>query len=127
MIDHVSIAVSNLERSGPFYTVVLATLGLERLVERPGTIGFGKNYPEFWINHRANLLPADTLSGAHVCLRASSPEAVAAFHEAAISAGGTSEAAPKMWPQYNDRYFAAFVTDPDGNRIEVVHFVARDG
>ena len=123
MIDHVSIAISDLERSDRFYTSVLGTLGLERLVEKPGTIGFGKHYPEFWINLRAAMPPVGAGSGAHICLRAASRDAVAAFHDAAISAGGTTEAQPKMWPEYNERYFAAFVHDPDGNRIEVVHFV----
>ncbi len=124
MIDHVSVAVSDLERSRAFYSGVLGTLGLTELVERPGTVGFGKQYPEFWINLRAGMTAVEPDSGTHVCLRARSPDAVKAFHDAAVAASGTSEAAPKSWPEYNDRYFAAFVRDPDGNRIEAVHFVA---
>jgi len=50
MIDHVSVGVGDLERAGRFYELALAPLGLSRLVTRPATIGFGKSYPEFWIN-----------------------------------------------------------------------------
>ncbi len=53
MIDHISVGVSDIERSGTFYEAIFATLGLTRLVERPGTIGFGKTYPEFWISPAA--------------------------------------------------------------------------
>ncbi len=57
MIDHVSVGVSDLERSARFYEATLAPLGLSRLVTRPATIGFGKTYPEFWINFRAGMAP----------------------------------------------------------------------
>src|SRR5258708_32606793 len=69
MIDHVSVAARDLERSARFYEPVLATLGLTRLVTRPATIGFGKRYPEFWINLRASMTPVDPGSGDHTCLR----------------------------------------------------------
>lgn len=126
MIDHVSIAVSDLERSDRFYAALLAALGLARLVEKPGTIGFGKAYPEFWINLRGDMPGITEDSGVHICLRAASADAVQAFHDAALAAGGSVEAAPKLWPDYNERYFAAFVRDPDGNRVEAVHFMPAD-
>lgn len=122
MIDHVSLAVSNLGRSRDFYTPVLAALGLTVLVERPETVGFGKSYPEFWINLRSDMAPVPAASGVHFCLRARSTDAVQAFFDAALAAGGTAENTPRFWPEYNERYFAAFVRDPDGNRIEAVHF-----
>jgi len=84
MIDHLSIAVSDLDRSTAFYQAVLGALGYSRLVERPGTVGFGKRYPEIWLNHRPGMTPADPGTGHHVCLRASSDEAVHAFHAAAL-------------------------------------------
>jgi catechol 2,3-dioxygenase-like lactoylglutathione lyase family enzyme len=124
MIDHVSVAVSDLERSKRFYSTLLETIGLVVLIERPGTVGFGKKYPEFWINLRSDLVPAEADSGHHVCLRARDTDAVCAFFAAATQAGGSAEEPPKLWPQYHARYFAAFVRDPDGNRIEAVHFVA---
>jgi catechol 2,3-dioxygenase-like lactoylglutathione lyase family enzyme len=123
MIDHVSIAVRDLKAADAFYTALLAPLGLSKLREWPdAAIGYGKKYPEFWINRRANKATAGDDSGAHVCLRATSTKAVDAFHAAAIAHGGASDGAPGLRPEYNDRYYAAFVTDADGNRIEAVTF-----
>jgi catechol 2,3-dioxygenase-like lactoylglutathione lyase family enzyme len=122
MIDHISVAVSDLERSARFYEATLAALGLSRLVTRPATIGFGKNYPEFWINLRADMAPVEPGSGVHICLRAKSTAEVDAFHAAALAAGGGCDGAPGLRPHDRVRYYAAFVTDPDGNRIEAVTF-----
>jgi catechol 2,3-dioxygenase-like lactoylglutathione lyase family enzyme len=82
MIDHISVGVSDLERSARFYEATLAALGLCRLVTRPATIGFGKAYPEFWINLRAGMKPVEPGSGSHICLRAKSTGDVDAFHAA---------------------------------------------
>ncbi len=123
MIDHVSINVRSLNASGAFYDAVLGTIGLTRLVVKPETIGFGKTYPEFWLNARPGSAPAADNSGTHICLRARTTDAVGAFYKAAIGAGGSDDGAPGMRPEYNDRYYAAFIRDPDGNRIEVVTFL----
>jgi catechol 2,3-dioxygenase-like lactoylglutathione lyase family enzyme len=123
MIDHVSIAVRDLKAAEVFYTALLAPLGLSKLREWPdAAIGYGKKYPEFWINRRTNKEAAGDDSGAHVCLRATSTKAVDAFHASAIANGGASDGAPGLRPEYNDRYYAAFVSDADGNRIEAVTF-----
>jgi catechol 2,3-dioxygenase-like lactoylglutathione lyase family enzyme len=122
MIDHISVGVSDLGRAGQFYEMALAPLGLARLVTRPATIGFGKNYPEFWINLRADMTQVSRGSGAHICLRARSTGDVDAFHRAALDAGGRSDGAPGLRPHDRVRYYAAFVIDPDGNRIEAVTF-----
>lgn len=122
MIDHISVGVSDLERSARFYEATLATLGLSRLVARPATIGFGKSYPEFWINLRAGMPKVASGSGTHICLRARSAVDVDAFHAAALTAGGTSDGAPGLRPHDRVTYYAAFVLDPDGNRIEAVTF-----
>jgi catechol 2,3-dioxygenase-like lactoylglutathione lyase family enzyme len=122
MIDHVSVAASNLERAARFYESALASLGLSRLVTRPATIGFGKSYPEFWINLRADMAAVESGSGVHICLRAKSAGEVDAFHAAALQAGGRSDGAPGLRPHDRVRYYAAFVVDPDGNRIEAVTF-----
>jgi catechol 2,3-dioxygenase-like lactoylglutathione lyase family enzyme len=122
MIDHISLAVSNLERAVEFYEHAFAPLGLSKLVTRPAMVGFGKTYPEVWINLRSEMhrLPPD--SGAHICLRAKSTGEIDAFHAAALAAGATSESAPSLRPHDRVRYYAAFVIDPDGNRIEAVTF-----
>ena len=122
MIDHISVGVSDLERSARFYEATLLPLGLSRLVTRPMTIGFGKTYPEFWINLRANMNPVEPESGTHICLRAKTTADVDAFHAAALSAGGLSDGAPGLRPHDRVKYYAAFVIDPDGNRIEAVTF-----
>ena len=124
MIDHVSVGVSNLERAARFYEAVLAPLGLSPLVTRPATVGFGKSYPEFWINLRADMAPVRRDSGVHICLRAKSTGEVDAFHVAALNAGGRSDGAPGLRPHDRVRYYAAFVIDPDGNRVEAVSFPA---
>jgi catechol 2,3-dioxygenase-like lactoylglutathione lyase family enzyme len=125
MIDHVSVGVSDLERAARFYEAALAALGLSRLVTRLATIGFGKNYPEFWINLRADMAAVEPGSGVHICLRAKSAGEVDAFHAAALRAGGHSNGAPGLRPHDRVRYYAAFVVDPDGNRIEAVTFPAE--
>jgi catechol 2,3-dioxygenase-like lactoylglutathione lyase family enzyme len=93
---------------------------------RPATVGFGKRYSEFWINLRPDAPAIAADSGAHVCLRAKSIEAVDAFHAAALASGGGSDGAPGLRPHDGEGgYYAAFISDPDGNRIEAVTFIAE--
>jgi catechol 2,3-dioxygenase-like lactoylglutathione lyase family enzyme len=122
MIDHVSVAVRDLDRAARFYEAVLAPLGLTRLVTRPATIGFGKAYPEFWINLRGNMSPIDEGSGVHIALRAKATGEVDAFHVAALASGVRCDGPPGIRPHDRVKYYAAFVVDPDGNRIEAVTF-----
>jgi catechol 2,3-dioxygenase-like lactoylglutathione lyase family enzyme len=127
LIDHVSIGVRDLTRSTALYTAALAPLGHVPMIVRESTVGFGKKYPELWLNHRPGLAgPAD--SGMHVCLRASSIEVVQTFYEAAMAAGARGDGKPGLRPEYHAQYYAAFVRDLDENLIEVVTFVpAADG
>jgi catechol 2,3-dioxygenase-like lactoylglutathione lyase family enzyme len=122
MIDHISVAVRDLERATRFYEPTLATLGLSRLVTRPATIGFGKTYSEFWINLRVNMASVAEGSGVHIALRAKSRGDVDAFHAAALAAGGRCDGPPGIRPHDRVKYYAAFVVDPDGNRVEAVTF-----
>jgi catechol 2,3-dioxygenase-like lactoylglutathione lyase family enzyme len=124
MIDHISIAVRDLKKGEPFYTALLAPLGMSKLREWPdAAIGFGKKYPEFWINMRTAMDRVAQDSGVHICLRARDTAAVDAFHAAALNAGGTSDGAPGLRAKYHVNYYAAFIRDPDGNRIEAVTFL----
>ena len=120
MIDHVSVAVRDIALATRFYEMLLATIGITKLEARPATVGFGKKYPEFWVNLRAETI---TAGGAHICFRASTTDMVDAFHAAALVAGGASDGAPGLRPQHGEGYYAAFIRDPDGNRIEVVTFI----
>jgi catechol 2,3-dioxygenase-like lactoylglutathione lyase family enzyme len=123
MIDHASVAVRDLERAARFYRAVLGAIGYEALAVRPRTIGFGKTYPELWINLRPAMAAVEDDSGAHVGLRVRTAELVDAFHAAALAAGGSSDGAPGPRPQHGEGYYAAFIRDPDGNRIEAVTFL----
>ena len=125
MIDHVSVAVRDVAAAVDFYEAVLAPLGFAKLDGRATSVGFGKRYPEFWINQRASLAPIAPDSGAHIALRAASAEAVEAFHAAALAAGGACDGPPGLRPQHGEGYYAAFIRDPDGNRIEAVTFLGK--
>ena len=124
MIDHVSIAVSDLSRSTRFYEAVLGAIGYTSIDVRGSTVGFGKKYSEFWINARPEMAPIPPRSGAHVCLRVRSTELVDAFHAAALAHGGASDGPPGLRPHDGEGgYYAAFIRDRDGNRIEAVTFI----
>ena len=126
MIDHISIAVRDLSSATRFYEAVLGAIGYSALDVRGSTVGFGKKYSEFWLNARPDMDPLPAHPGAHICLRVRSPELVDAFHAAALAAGGTSDGAPGLRPHDGDSgYYAAFIRDPDGNRIEAVTFTPR--
>jgi catechol 2,3-dioxygenase-like lactoylglutathione lyase family enzyme len=125
MIDHISIAVRDLAASAALYEAVLAPLGLTKVVMRERTVGFGKRYPEFWLNLREGLtaVPADT--GVHICLRAPDEAAVRAFHATALARGCTSAGDPGPRQGAVTTYYGAFIYDLDGNKIEVVTFPPR--
>lgn len=121
MIDHVSVAVRDMAAAARFYETLLATIEMVKLEDRPATVGFGKTYPEFWINVRAGEI--QTSNGAHICFRARTPLMVDAFHAAALAAGGSSDGIPGLRSHHGEGYYAAFIRDPDGNRVEAVTFV----
>src|SRR6185369_11586127 len=94
MIDHISVAVRDLAASGALYDAILPHLELKRLVTRDATFGYGKRYPEFWLNFRATLPKVSPDTGAHICLRAPSEDAVRAFFENALARGCFSAGDP---------------------------------
>ncbi len=126
MIDHVSIAVTDLAASAMFYEHVLQPLGFTRLADRERTVGFGRRYPEFWLNARPHMTSVTEDTGSHVCLRAQNREVVVDFHKRAVSHGGRSDGMPGVRQGELTSYFGAFIRDPDGNKIEVVTF-PREG
>jgi catechol 2,3-dioxygenase-like lactoylglutathione lyase family enzyme len=123
MFDHTGFTVTDFERSKSFYQNALAPLGiglmLEVTPEQSGGgshAGFGaEGRAFFWIGERGS-----PVSGLHIALRASSREAVDAFHHAALAAGGRDNGAPGLRPHYDDDYYGAFVLDPDGVNVEAV-------
>lgn len=118
MFDHVSIGVSDLARAKRFYDAALAPLGYKCLSEDAGSLGYGADAVGLWIGAAARPVPADDGSNLHFCLAAPDRDAVAAFHAAALRAGGRDNGAPGLRTAYAPDYYAAFVIDPDGYRIE---------
>ncbi len=121
MLHHLSFAVADLERSAAFYDAVLAPLGYGRVWEDSTFVGYGLRPGEdiFALKLRpANPgVPGD---GFHVAFAAPSHEAVGAFHRAALAHGGVDNGGSGLHPEYGPDYYAAFVIDPDGYRIEAV-------
>jgi catechol 2,3-dioxygenase-like lactoylglutathione lyase family enzyme len=126
VIDHVSIAVVDLKKSAAFYAAVLEPLGYRKIADRPASVGFGKSYPEFWLNARPNGAGTADDTGAHVCLRARSVEAVREFHARALANGGRDDGAPGPRKGEMTDYFGAFIRDADGNKIEAMTVPAAD-
>ncbi|HTP21680.1 MAG TPA: VOC family protein [Solirubrobacteraceae bacterium] len=116
MIDHIGFEVSDLERSGQFYDAVLYALGARRMVQSEHVVAYGVNGPQLWIVVRGR--PPGPGYG-HVALRASGKAAVDAAYAGGLANGGTDDGAPGMRPQYGQRYYAAYLRDPDGLRVEV--------
>jgi len=116
MLDHLGIRVSDYAKSKRFYESALAPLGYEVVMEFGGSAaGLGAaGKPDFWIS------PGEMSGPIHIAFASPDRATVAAFHEAAIAAGGTDNGAPGLRPQYHPNYYGAFVFDPDGNNIEAV-------
>jgi catechol 2,3-dioxygenase-like lactoylglutathione lyase family enzyme len=122
-LDHVSIGVTTIARSKAFYDAVLAPLGLTALmpVEIQGRlvgVGYGESHASFWIQLPLNGQPATMGNGVHIAFRAPNRAAVDAFYLAALDQGGIEDGRPGVREKYHPSYYAAFVRDPDGNKIE---------
>ncbi|MGH8503522.1 MAG: VOC family protein [Gammaproteobacteria bacterium] len=122
ILSHVSIGTDQFERAVDFYDKVLPTLGGRRIMQHPGAAAYGKVYPEFWVQTPINGKPASSGNGAHVGFVAATKEAVHAFYDAALAAGGTDDGAPGPRPQYGEPYYGCFVRDPDGHKIEAAYW-----
>jgi catechol 2,3-dioxygenase-like lactoylglutathione lyase family enzyme len=112
MINHVSIGVRNLAATKRFYDAALRPLGYECLSDGKESLGYGRDSVAFWISVADRPVPADAASGLHFCITAPTRESVDAFHAAALGTGGRDNGKP------GPDYYAAFVVDPDGYRIE---------
>jgi catechol 2,3-dioxygenase-like lactoylglutathione lyase family enzyme len=118
MIHHLSIGVRDVAATKRFYDAALEPLGYACLSESDGSLGYGGESVEFWIGRTTRPVAADDRSGLHFCFAAPSRRSVDAFHAAALASGGRDNGAPGLRADYGDNYYAAFVIDPDGYRIE---------
>ena len=121
MLHHISFGVSNLERSAAFYDAALAALGYVRVWTDSTAVGYGLAAGQdlFAVKLKASDAVAPG-PGFHLAFTAPSREAIARFHAEALAHGGQDNGAPGLRPAYGPNYFAAFVIDPDGYRIEAV-------
>lgn len=120
VLSHVSLGTNDYPRAKAFYDAVLATLQIRCLMEHGETAGYGREFPEFWIGRPHDGGRAGAGNGIHVCFGAGSPEQVRAFHAKAMELGARDDGAPGIRPEYTPGYYAAFVYDLDGHKIEAV-------
>ena len=118
MLDHLSIQCDDIDASAAFYDAVLATIGGRRVLDRGVTIGYGVDFPSFWIGARRT---GDGFRESHIAFTAPSREAVDAFRDAAVAQGAEVLHEARVWPEYHPGYYGVFVRDPDGNNVEAVH------
>ena len=118
MIDHLSIGVRDLSRTKRFYDAALKPLGYTCLREGADSLGYGRDAIALWISAVERPVPADDKSGLHVCFAAPTRKSVGVFHAAALRSGGHDNGTPGLRADYGANYYAAFVVDPDGYRIE---------
>ena len=123
MIAHISIGVRDIERSKRFYDAALEPLGYQRLRAARSLVGYGygRDSISFWVFQAERPVSADEKSGLHFCFAAPEAAAVDAFHTAALRVGGLTTGAPGLRPIYGPDYYAAFISDPDGYRIEAYY------
>ncbi|MBA2478764.1 MAG: VOC family protein [Sporichthyaceae bacterium] len=117
MLDHISLQVDDLGASAAFYDAVLAPLGSRRIMDVGGALGYGREFPSFWIGIATDDQPNRPT---HVAFTAPDRAAVDAFRAAAVAAGVEVLHEPRVWPEYHPTYYGAFVRDVDGNNVEAV-------
>jgi catechol 2,3-dioxygenase-like lactoylglutathione lyase family enzyme len=116
VLDHIGFEVSDLERSARFYDAVFHAIGGRRLYADPDVVAWGVEVPQLWLTSRGRPAPGF----GHVALRALSAAEVRAAHAAGLASGGTDAGPPGPRPGYGPDYYAAYLGDPDGLRVEVV-------
>jgi catechol 2,3-dioxygenase-like lactoylglutathione lyase family enzyme len=116
MIVHVAFEVSDLARSAHFYDAVFYALGARRMFESDGAVAYGHDHEQFWIVARGRG-PAPEYG--HVALAASGRAAVDGAHAAGLASGGSDDGPPGPRPRYGTRYYAGYLRDPDGLRVEL--------
>jgi catechol 2,3-dioxygenase-like lactoylglutathione lyase family enzyme len=121
MLSHVSVGVTDLGRAIAFYDAALGALGYVRVFTGPISAGWGTPDGTEPFAVKLQARPPTAGPGAHLAFVAPDADAVDRFHAAALRLGAVDDGAPGARPQFGATYYAAFVFDPDGNRLEAVH------
>ena len=121
MLGHLSFGVRDLGRAAAFYDAVFAPLGYVRVWTTEDAVGFGETLGPDRLALFARADARASGPGFHLAFHAPRRAAVDAFHAAALAAGGKDEGAPGLRPQYSANYYAAFVIDLDGHKLEAMH------
>ncbi len=124
MIDHLGIQVADMATSARFYDTVLAPLGASRMMDFGEAMGWGIDKPDFWIGRLTSEGPTRE---DHIAFAARDRAAVRAFFEAAVGLGAEVLHAPRVFPEYHEHYYGAFVRDPDGHNLEAVCHRPEEG
>lgn len=131
MFNYVCLGTNDIDRSVAFYDAALSALGLSRCEpdnaeQWVGWRGWGTFEDDgatelaLWVCEPFDRQPAQPGNGVMVALRARTWLEVDVFHAMALAHGGTCEGTPGLRPQYGDDFYAAYVRDPDGNKIAAV-------
>jgi catechol 2,3-dioxygenase-like lactoylglutathione lyase family enzyme len=124
-ISHVSVGTNDFPSAKRFYDAVLATLGLRCVMGFDEGAGYGSEFPEFWVQLPHDGAAANPGNGTHVCFNARSEDQVKAFHRKALELGAEDDGKPGLRKEYSDGYYAAFVRDLDGNKIEAMCWLKK--
>jgi len=118
ILSHVSIGTNDFDKSKKFYETVLAALGCRVIMEHPGAVAFGREFPEFWVGTTFDGKKATVGNGSHFGFNAASKAEVDRFYAAAIANGAKPDGEPGARADYGEPYYGCFVRDPDGHKIE---------
>lgn len=122
IMSHVSIGTNRFAEATAFYDSALAVLGARRVLDLPTVVAYGRAFPEFWVHPPHNGEEASVGNGTHFAFLADSQEQVDAFYSAALRAGAIPEGEPGPRPAYGEAYYGCFVRDPDGHKVEAMHW-----
>lgn len=124
-LSHVSLGTNDFPSARKFYDAVLGTLGIKCVMSFDEGAGYGREFPEFWVQLPHDGQAANPGNGTHVCFNANSMDEVKAFHKKALEMGAEDDGKPGFRKEYSDDYYAAFVRDLEGNKIEAMCLVKK--
>ena len=118
ILSHVSVGTNDFEKAKKFYQTVLATLGCKIIMEHPGAVAFGREFPEFWVGTTFDGKKATVGNGSHFGFNADSREEVDRFYAEAVANGASPDGEPGGREDYGEPYYGCFLRDLDGHKIE---------